>query len=292
MCVLLQPECLIAVWVIADTLHRAALCYIPLHGPTTLLICVLIVRDAIMEIWMVCMTPISAAGGRRRPLKSTLWHPELAPFLFFFFLFCGLYWLLKKKKKKSPPSATQLRKETTQQSPLLWAPSRALFSSTHSVRVFFVLFFLKLNLSALWAIMEVMSSSLLSGLHRLHTWTHMHARTHTHTHTHGACLSCKFLNNSGGPSAITYAQQTHLHAQESFYRQIGHNWKYETFTCLTYLMNNYHDTKTPTRCQKTNKQTKNPHLCLVCFRQSGNRKLKLNLKMTKSLRNLYKYLDN
>ena len=99
MCVLLQPECLIAVWVIADTLHRAALCYIPLHGPTTLLICVLIVRDAIMEIWMVCMTPISAAGGRRRPLKSTLWHPELAPFLFFFFLFCGLYWLLKKKKK-------------------------------------------------------------------------------------------------------------------------------------------------------------------------------------------------
>lgn len=92
----------------------AALCYIPLRRPTTLLICVLIVCDAIMEIWMVCMTPISAAGGPCGPVNqffdipSPQFESTKLPF------FCGLDWLLK-----SPSSATQLSTDASQHSPLL-----------------------------------------------------------------------------------------------------------------------------------------------------------------------------
>lgn len=65
-----------------DCIHIARglhiwLCYIPLHRPTTLLICVLIVCDAIMEIWMACMTPLDAARKTVQPLNQLLHNPSV-----------------------------------------------------------------------------------------------------------------------------------------------------------------------------------------------------------------------
>lgn len=136
-------ECLIAVWIIADTLH-SVLSYIPLHRPTTSLICVLIVCDAIMEIWMVCMTPISAAGGPCRPVNQ-LSDTRSPRFEATKLAVCGLDWLQKKKitferhaAQHGHIPACSAAEAPSQPSLLRWQWSRSAF--------------LKLNLFALQAI--------------------------------------------------------------------------------------------------------------------------------------------